>query len=77
MRAFTDQQFEKLMSEKEEAIQDLERKHKRKLVDAETKLRYNIILENPSIFGFAHSIVKKTCYIYKIPFDVKYFFLFF
>lgn len=34
-----DQQYEKLMSEKEEAIQDLERKHKRKLIDADTRLR--------------------------------------
>lgn len=36
---FTEQQFDKLMAEKEEAIQDLERKHKRQLIDAETKLR--------------------------------------
>lgn len=35
-----EQQWEKLMAEKEEAIQDLERNFKRKLVDAETKFRY-------------------------------------
>lgn len=34
-----EQQFEKLMAEKEEAIQNLERTHKRKITDAETKLR--------------------------------------
>lgn len=37
---FIEQQWEKLMAEKEEAIQDLERSFKRKLVDAETKFRY-------------------------------------
>lgn len=36
---FLDQQWEKLMAEKEEAIQDLERNFKRKLIDAETKFR--------------------------------------
>lgn len=35
-----EQQYEKLMAEKEEAIQDLERTFKRKLIDAETKFRY-------------------------------------
>ncbi|XP_037032855.1 putative leucine-rich repeat-containing protein DDB_G0290503 isoform X1 [Bradysia coprophila] len=34
-----EQQWEKLMAEKEEAIQDLERSFKRKLIDAETKFR--------------------------------------
>lgn len=38
--AISEQQWEKLMAEKEEAIQDLERSFKRKLVDAETKFRY-------------------------------------
>lgn len=37
---FLEQQWEKLMAEKEEAIQDLERNFKRKLIDAETKFRY-------------------------------------
>lgn len=36
----SEQQWEKLMAEKEEAIQDLERSFKRKLIDAETKFRY-------------------------------------
>lgn len=36
----SEQQWEKLMAEKEEAIQDLERNFKRKLIDAETKFRY-------------------------------------
>lgn len=36
---FSEQQFEKLMSEKEEIIQNLERQHNRKIIDSETKLR--------------------------------------
>lgn len=42
------------MAEKEEAIQDLERKHKRQLIDAETKLR--LVLQ----YSFSQSI-RHTC----------------
>lgn len=34
-----EQQWEKLMAEKEEAIQDLKRNYNRKLTDADTKMR--------------------------------------
>lgn len=38
--SFLDQQYEKLVADKEESLQNAERVHKRQLTDAETKLRY-------------------------------------
>lgn len=38
--SISDQQYEKLVSDREEIVQNLDRQHKRKIADAETKLRF-------------------------------------